>query len=87
MGNYKSWTGIDCYEPDNDENFLYIPCYGDSFSFSEIYDRIREHFKIPFDPLKFTISCDKIHTNAIYYDLHDPSDYTNYLIIERITDE
>lgn len=29
------------------------------------------------------ITCQNIHTNCITYDLHDPSDYTEFLIISK----
>lgn len=81
MGYYKTFSGIDCFEPDNTESILYIDsaCGHD---FSDIIERIEKHFKIQFDPSKFLIYSEHIHTYCIYYDMYDASDYANYIVIE-----
>ncbi len=31
------------------------------------------------------ITAENIHTDCIYYDLHDAADWTNFMVIEKIT--
>lgn len=79
MGIYKQGA-ITNYWPDNDENTLYL---GGSMTFSEIMEQIRTHFG-ECDLSNFTAEGERIHTRCIYFDLHDPSDWDDFLVIRRI---
>ena len=81
MGYYKNSRGIDCFEPDNTEDTLYIDSSG-GLDFADIIERIESHFKIPFNPSDFLITAERIHTYCIYYDMYDSGDYTNYIVIQ-----
>jgi len=81
MGEYiREGTTIRDFTPDDDENTIYIPV---SATLTEIIDRCTEKWgkDISFDDL--TIEAEYIHTECLGYDLHDPSDNTNYLSITR----
>lgn len=77
-------TDIFNFWPDNDDNTLYIPVgFGcSSLDLQELMETIESHFGDS-DLSSYVISSEYIHTSCIYYDLHDPSDYTNFVIIER----
>ena len=84
MGSYM----IDCieyFEPDNDENTLYVKCGYNSWSIQEVLQLIQEHFNVNQESaiLDFEITAEYIHTDCIGYDSYDPGDYTNYLCITR----
>lgn len=71
------------FEPTNDKNTLYIFSGHGGFSFDELNKSIRDHFgeDIDFDTL--SIASEYIHTRCITYDLYDPADYDNYLVVSR----
>jgi hypothetical protein len=79
MGTYKDSCGVTCFQPDNDESTLYIESYG--CSFADIDEEISKHFG-DIDKTTLTISAETIHTNALYYDCYDASDYTNFIVIK-----
>lgn len=79
MGKYVNQSGIECFEPDNGPEHFYLEC---SASIIEIAQRAND--KWPDGYLDLEITPEYIHTWALGYDRYDPSDYTNYLRIERI---
>lgn len=83
MGYHKDERGCRFYTPDNDENTLYIQSEP-KWSFSQILEEIKLHFGEDSTFEQFKISSEKIHTDYLGYDCYDSSDYTDYLIIERI---
>lgn len=89
MGHFTRGSGvwpdvkIRCFEPDNDENTLWIDINYSSISISEILERCSDHFgKTTLDEL--TIEAENIHTDCLGYDEYDPTDYTMYLKITRV---
>ena len=71
---------IKTYWPDNTDKFLYL--YGE-YSISELMDSIHKHFgnDISYDDI--IIEPLNIHTDCLTYDLYDPDDYTNFIVITR----
>lgn len=65
--------------PDNTENDIYLS-YGSTLQ--DILDIVTSKWPdTKFDDIE--IDSEYIHTNCIYYDLHDPSDHTPFLHIKR----
>jgi hypothetical protein len=83
MGRSTDSRGIESFWPDDDKDTLYIE-QGCSCSFEYIRERMLEHFGKCMEMEDFTIRGEKIHTDCLGYDLYDPGDYTNFIIIERI---
>lgn len=86
MGYYKNSNGIECFQPDSDENTLYIETGWCQIDIEEMWDQIRFHFEKPGTIVKmsdFTIRSELIHTRCLGYDLMDWGDHDNFLIIER----
>lgn len=67
------------FQPDNDENTLYV---AGSMTFEELSEAIIAHFG-DVTPDQITIESEYIHTSCITYDLYDPGDYTNFIIIRK----
>lgn len=78
---------IRCFDPDNDENTLYVNCGsygGSSFDLEHILDLARDHFGNPELALnEISIGAEHIHTRCLGHDQHDPTDHTNFLVITR----
>jgi len=84
MGHYKDSRGIDCFEPDDTEDVMYLSC-----SWMEPTTTLSTllHYaerKWPDGWKDLAIAAEYIHTDCLYYDRYDPGDYTNYLKITRI---
>jgi hypothetical protein len=71
------------FSPENTPDKLYIYSGFGNISFSDLLDSIKNHFGEDIDLSALTITPEHIHTRCITYDLHDPSDYDDYLVIER----
>lgn len=67
--------------PDDTEKEFYLPSYGEDFSLLELIDKVKAKFGDDVNLDNVVISSEYIHTEALYYDLHDPSDYTKFLRI------
>lgn len=70
------------YEPDDDEDTLYI--LSDSFwatSLEEIIERARVKWGSATKIEDLYIKAEYIHTRCLGYDRYDPSDYDCYLVI------
>lgn len=82
---YKNRPGtkITDFWPDNTDDKLYIAS-NIEIDFVDLIDEIKQHFKCSKADLEdFCISSENIHTSCVYYDMHDSSDYTNFLVITR----
>ncbi len=66
----------------NDENILYVE--SDSIiSVEELNKQIKNHFPgVWLGNLR--IRSEKIHMRCLTYDLYDPSDWDDYIIVERM---
>lgn len=71
------------YTPDNDENTLYI--LDTRMSILDLIERVKDYFGQDVNLDTLNIRSEKIHTRCIYYDLHDSSDWDDYIVIERDT--
>ena len=72
------------YSPDDTDDYFYL-LSNSEYSLSEIIEKAKEKWEnITLDQI--TIRSEYIHTRCIYYDLYDPSDYENYLIIVKTKD-
>jgi hypothetical protein len=81
MGHtYRNNGQITDFEPDNDENALYL--YGDNIDLEYLMESIKEYFGDN-DLSKYSISAEHIHTSCLGYDLYDSSDYSNYIVIHK----
>ena len=77
---YTKRDSITDFWPDDDENTIYRASCG--YSLQDLIDISKE--KWPDAELcDLEITAEKIHTHCIYYDLYDPSDYTDFIIITR----
>lgn len=66
------------YWPDNDENTLYL---SGSCTLSDVLNAAKEHFGDRYDEDFITIEAEHIHTSCLTYDLYDPSDFTDFIIV------
>lgn len=82
MGYYKDSKGRTCFDPDSDEDTLYIEA-NDSIGFVYMLIVLKRHFGEDAEFAQFDISAENIHTSCIGLDYHDSMDYTNYIVITR----
>lgn len=67
--------------PQNDENTLYIE--SDFYDLEEIINQAKEKWpNVNISNLE--VSAEHIHTSCLNYDLYDPSDWTNFIVIRKI---
>ena len=71
--------------PENTANKLYIQLnYSwEPISFTELYEKIYEHFGKDIDMSKLTISPQHIQIDCFGYDRYDSGDWSDFLVIER----
>ena len=79
---YSCRGEIEDFWPDNTETELYIANCGMTLLY--IIDAAKEHFGTDIDLDSLEIEAKKIHTSCITYDLYDPSDYTDFIVITKI---
>lgn len=72
----------DTYTPQNTDNTLFIENYGE-LNISHMITLAMRHFGDDFNFEDFSIRGEKIHTRCINYDLYDPLDWDDYIIITR----
>jgi hypothetical protein len=75
-------TEIWDFTPDDTDTEMYImsDLY---YSITELLEMARAKWSdASLDNIK--IASQRIHTHCIYYDLHDPTDYTDYLILKYV---
>jgi len=80
MGYGKRGATIDTFWPDDTETTLYVS--SDNFIVMiDLLEKISE--KWPGAAIAdMRISAERIHTDCLYYDLYDPCDYTDFIVIE-----
>lgn len=80
--SYRNNGQIKDFWPDNTEDELYL-LGGGSTNLVDLLGEIHLHFgEVDFEQIE--ISSENIHTSCLTYDLHDSSDYTQFLIIRRV---
>lgn len=71
------------FTPENTPTKLYIDTYIEP-NFDELMEMAKCHFGAEIDFSTLTITSEYIHTRCINYDLYEPNDYDNYIVIELI---
>lgn len=69
--------------PKNSKTILYIPA-SEMPSIQDILDQARAHFGEDIDLDELSITAEHIHVHHLGYDLHDPSDWQDYIIIQKV---
>ncbi len=80
MGQWKDSHGVDCFSPDDTQDKMYIDSDYCSQGFSYLLEKAEEKWP-GIRQEELSIGAERIHTDAIYYDLYCPSDYTMYLTL------
>lgn len=78
---YRNNGQITDFWPDDTENKWYISA-SVSPTLGDLIDMIKEEWPET-DLYNVTITSERIHTRSLTYDLYDPSDYTDFIVIER----
>lgn len=84
MGYWKPIDNpnITNFTPDDTPTKLHIQTDYQSFSFAELMEAAKDHFGLNADELdRIEISAERIHTRCVYYDLYDPGDYDNFIVL------
>lgn len=68
------------YWPDDCAKCFYITSDSNP-SLAEILDRAKEKWGDDIDLGRIRIGAEKIHTSCLTYDLYDPSDYTEFVVV------
>lgn len=80
---YTRNGSITNFEPDNDENTLYLlsSC---NYSLAQIIGFAKEKWgqDLNFDDI--VIEAENIHTRCLTYDVYDAGDYDNYIVIRKV---
>lgn len=84
MGYGKRDGSIQTFWPDDTENRIYIDggWMASGTSLQELMERAAEKWP-GISPADITISAEHIHTDCLGYDLYDPGDYTEFIILSR----
>ena len=80
MGHYKR-NGVECFTPDDTDTKIYLPS-SDYQYLGSIIKKIKDKWGDDANLDDFVISAEYIHTECLYYDRYDPSDYENFIVIE-----
>ncbi len=81
MGISKQGS-ITNFWPDDTDVLIHIASSG-GISLSDLMRRVGDKWGEPVSLDDITITAEKIHTSCLTYDLHDPSDHTDFLVIEK----
>jgi hypothetical protein len=73
---------IRTFWPDDTDTELYLDAT-QIWSLSDIHARIEDKWPGASSE-NILMSSEKIHTDCLGYDLYDPSDYTDFIIIRRV---
>lgn len=80
MGYYKDGH-ITNFTPDDTDQELYIEASYQDISLPEILAKAREKWGEHIQYEDISVRPENIHTRCLYYDLHDSSDWDDYLVI------
>ena len=69
------------FTPENTPGKLYIDTCND-ITFSDLIEMAKNYFGAGVNLDQLKITSEYIHTRCITYDLYDPNDYDNYIVIE-----
>lgn len=79
--SYRNNGEIRDFWPDDTETTCYI---SGQKSIQELIDIAKNKFGNDIDLSEVLISSEYIHTSCLTYDSYDPSDYTTFIVIEKI---
>jgi len=68
--------------PESDKNTLYIPSNG-CLTLDALVSIAKDHFGHDVDLSDLEVEGAKLHTRCVTYDLYDPNDWDDYIIISR----
>lgn len=84
MGYYTASNKTKTFRPDNTKDKIYIEG-SMRYTFSELFDIASEHFEKDYNLLdNIAISAEHIQTRCIGYDIYDPDDYDDFIVMERL---
>ena len=69
------------FQPDNDENTIYVLACDNSITLTDLIDIAREKWGTWGNDI--SISAEHVHTRCIYYDRYDSSDYDDYIVLRK----
>jgi hypothetical protein len=79
----RTGTQIQDYQPDDDDDTMYINSELGGETLADIMERIQE--KWPGESMEnIRMSSELIHTHYLGYDLYDRCDWTDFIIIRRV---
>jgi hypothetical protein len=70
--------------PESDENTLYIPTNSMSVTLDALMSLAKDHFGHDVDFSSLEVEGHELHTRCVTYDLYDPSDWDDYIIVSRV---
>ena len=80
----RTGTSIEDFWPDDTDTKMYISTECGPVHMGELIELIADKWPgCTMNEIK--MSAEYIHTHCLGYDRYDPSDYTNFLVIEKIT--
>lgn len=74
--------GMESLIPENTDNTLYIRSGG--VSLMNIIDEAESHFGGSVDFGRLIVTSLRFHARCLTYDLYDPSDYDDYIVVELV---
>lgn len=78
---YSKEGQITNFWPDDDDNTMYLEANYDPIPFSKILEKACQKWGSHLSLDDLEVGAQNIHTHCLYYDCHDPSDYTDFLVI------
>lgn len=82
MGHYTRNGTIRCYTPDDTDTSFYVSS-DDYLTMEDILLKAREKWGTETELGALRVTAEHIHTDCLGYDQYDPSDYTNYIVVEK----
>ena len=78
---YTNRGSITDFWPDDTDTKMYIENYKAN-SIICLIEKAKEKWGENIDLSQLVVQAENIHTECIYYDLHDSSDYTDFIVLE-----
>lgn len=83
MGEYRDDRNIRCFHPDNTESTVYRANSG-FLTLEDIIETAKDAFGGSIEMSDIRISAEHIQTSCLGYNGYDWSDWTNFIVIERL---
>ena len=78
---YRFGTSIKTFWPDDDDTTLYLA--SGWLTLADLLQHAKDHFGEDVKMEDIEVSAENIHTDCLTYDLHDASDYTNFIVLTK----